>query len=408
MKIRSLVLLTALSLFLWFTPMILGQSVGDKAHLESTNPKGVPVHASVTDNSFVRWVNGTIVKVLAIDGTWFHVSAEGKEGWAAKNYVFKFDGADPDTEPPSAETQFYVVGTWNLEWFNDGKGRGFPEYNQHGPKYAPRTVDDFKTIAGIITNQLMAKILVLDEINGRHDQTSSVEMDRLVGCLGTNWAYQLTKSGEAQRIAILYDSTAARKDLCVELNLPNEKVEGKGIFEREPLLAKFTFFDGKGHAKNDLVVVGVHLASGQDLEKNHSRAMELLRAELRNQFASSALLHGEKDVLVMGDFNADRYDKHLEDFWVNYDADGLQFKTMAPEHGEDYPPTRMAGVPIFPRSRIDYVLASGKDGGILDELVQWTAQVHTELLPTDFNEFRNHVSDHIPVTVRVKVVADDD
>jgi hypothetical protein len=53
-------------------------------------------------------------------------------------------------------------------------------------------------------------------------------------------------------------------------------------------------------------------------------------------------------------------------------------------------------------------LGLSRDGGILDELVQWTAQVHTELLPTDFNEFRKHVSDHIPVTVRVKVVQDDD
>ena len=407
MKNRFLTL-AALTFLLWLPQVILGQNVGDKARIESTNPKGVPVHASATDNGFVRWVNGTLVKIVSIDDKWFQVSAEGKEGWVTKNYVFNIDGADSDPEPPEAEAQFYVVGTWNLEWFDDAKGRGFPEYNQHGPKYGPRTMDDLKTIAGIITNQLMAKVLVLDEINGMHDEASSVEMDRLLSCLGTNWAYQLTRSGGAQRIAILYDSAAARKDLCVELNLPDEKVEDKGIFERQPLVAKFTFLDGKGHLKNDLVVVGVHLASGQDLEKNHNRAMELLREDLKARFTNEPLLKGEKDVLVMGDFNADRYDKHAEDFWVNYDADGLQFKTMSPEHGEDYSPTRMAGVPLFPRSRIDYILASGKDGGILDELVQWTAQVHTELLPTDFNEFRKHVSDHIPVTVRVKVVADDD
>jgi hypothetical protein len=161
---------------LWFASQALGQNVGDKARLESTNPKGVPVHASASDACFVRRVNGTLVKVVSIDGKWFHVSAQGKEGWVTKNY----------------------------------------------------------------------------------------------------------------------------------------------------------------------------------------------------------------------------------------DADGFQFKTMSPEHGEDYPPTRMAGVPLFPRSRIDYILALGKDGGIIDGLVQWLAQVHTELLPTDFNEFRKHIGDHIPVTVRVKVVADDD
>ena len=407
---KIILFLFTLSIVLWLSPIVLGQSVGDRVRLESSNPKGVPVHPGASDTSFVRWANDTVVKVLAAEsqGKWFHISGDGKEGWVTKSYVTKIEDTDQDTEPAEAEAQVYVVGTWNLEWFDDAKGRGFPEYNHNGPKYGPRTLDDFKTIAGIITNQLLAKILVLDEINGRQNQASSVEMDRLVGCLGTNWSYEITKSGGAQRVAILYDSTTARKDFCAELNIPEEQVHGKGFFAREPLVAKFTFIDGQGHPKNDLVVVGIHLASGQELTENHNRAMDLLRTALKQKFADEPLLKGEKDVLVMGDFNADRYDDHPENIWVNYDLDGFNFKTMSPDQGEEYPATRMAGVPLFPRSKIDYILASGKDGGILDELVQWTAQVHTELLPAHFDDFRAHVSDHIPVTVRVRVVADDD
>ncbi len=42
--------------------------------------------------------------------------------------------------------------------------QGFPETPG---KYGPRTIADYQRIAGIITNRLLAKILVLNEINGK-------------------------------------------------------------------------------------------------------------------------------------------------------------------------------------------------------------------------------------------------
>ena len=33
---------------------------------------------------------------------------------------------------------------------------------------------------------------------------------------------------------------------------------------------------------------------------------------------------------------------------------------------------------------------------------------YLQLLTSDFNEFRKHTSDHLPITVQIKVVADDD
>jgi hypothetical protein len=87
----------------------------------------------------------------------------------------------------------------------------------------------------------------------------------------------------------------------------------------------------------------------------------------------------------------------------------FQFQTLSPDDDEDYAPTRMAGVPLFPRSKIDYLMGSTRPGGINDELVQLTAEVHTHLLGEgEFDDYREHVSDHLPVTVRVRVVTDDD
>ena len=124
--------------------------------------------------------------------------------------------------------------------------------------------------------------------------------------------------------------------------------------------------------------------------------------------ANGTFSSAERDVLIGGDFNANRYDNRLEDYWSGFDPTGLQFRTLSPDEDELYPGTRLAGVPLFPRSKIDYLMGSGRIGGIADELVQLEAEVHEHLLGDDFDDFREHVSDHLPVSVRIRIVADDD
>jgi hypothetical protein len=65
-------------------------------------------------------------------------------------------------------------------------------------------------------------------------------------------------------------------------------------------------------------------------------------------------------------------------------------------------------VPLHPKSKIDYLMGSMRQGGIADELTQLTAEVHTHLTSGGFDDFREHLSDHIPVSVKVRLVADDD
>ena len=86
----------------------------------------------------------------------------------------------------------------------------------------------------------------------------------------------------------------------------------------------------------------------------------------------------------------------------------MNLKTLSPEDGEEYLGTRLAGVPLAPSSKIDYLMFSNVTGGLGNDLVQSLAQVRQDLLPPNFNEWRQHLSDHIPVTVRIKIVADDD
>lgn len=399
-------------LLLLIHPNVIAQNIGDNVRLESSNLKGVPVHLGAGDNSFFRWANGTIGIIKEIDPAtgWYKVEASGKYGWVVKKYITVIkEDIDVDVEE-SAEDEVlsYVVGSWNLEHFRDNAVRGFPEYtyNPPGPKYVYRNDDDFEQIAEIIENQIFAKILVLNEINGHNKH--SRELDRLLTYLGNNWKYELTVSGKNQRIAMLYDLNVVRLDTSIELAIDEQRIQGKDILEKDPLVCKFTFLDTNGDPNNDLIVIGIHLASGQPLVQNHNKAMEELCEQLHREINNNPLLTGEKDVLIAGDFNASRYDNKIENFWEGYDDSGFRFQTLSPEDGTQYPATRLAGVPLYPRSQIDYILASGITKGIVDDLLQLTAHVHTELVTLGFDNFREHISDHLPVTIRVRVLPDDD
>ena len=312
-----------------------------------------------------------------------------------------------EPEPTGPEAPTFGVATWNLEHFQDGATRGFPENTDGGPTYSSRTTADLERIADTIKTDLRAQILILNEINGVTNQTKSVEMDRLVAIAGPTWQYRITRSGSSQRIGIMFDTASIRLGTCQEIAVSEERVQDADIFFRDPLACSFTFLDD-GRTRNDLVVVGVHLAANQNLVVNHNRAMAVLRQRLTTLFADGTFRNTERDVLIGGDFNANRYDNKGEDFWTGFDSTGFQFRTLSPEHDERYPGTRLAGVPLFPHSKIDYLIGSARTGGLADELVQLEAEVHEHLLGEDFDDYREHVSDHLPVSVRVRVVPDSD
>lgn len=387
------------------------QDVGDRVVMESPNPAGVPVHPAAGDPAFVRWANGTIGRVVEIDPAtqWRRVESNGLFGWIVRTYlrVLPPDPTPADPADPALELPTYVVGAWNLEWLHDNRRRGFPENTRGGPSFDPRVEDDYRMIAETIRDRLAARLMVLSEVNGA-DSVRSVELDRLIGKLGAGWNYYLAPSGGQQRLALLWDERAVRRDTCIEVVIPFRRVQNKDIFDRDPLVCAFTFLDSTGQTKNDLLVVGVHLASGQNLVENHTVAMAELVTRLRTLMTNGTLAAGERDVLVAGDFNASRYDNHLETFWTDLDPQGFRFRTLSPDDGEEYPGTRLAGVPLAPTSKIDYLMASGRAGGLVDELAEPVARVRVDLLPTDFTIFRRHLSDHIPVTIRLRIVDDDD
>lgn len=303
--------------------------------------------------------------------------------------------------------QSYVVGAWNLEHFHEGAKRGFPETTIRARKNS-----DYQFIASIIKD-LDVKILILEEINGElveqtdedgsFQEVQSPELKKLIGILGPSYDYVIADSGDSQRIAMLFDKRFARLNEACETTFPNVKVQGKGLFDRQPLYAHFTFLEN-GQERNDLVVVGVHLASGQGHNKNHDRAMRRLVKELADaRVEEFCIPNDEFDVLVAGDFNANRFGEPKEEFWDEMESAGWD---VLGDDGDVYSPTRLSGNPLgLKNSKIDYIIVS--KGLAEDEVRARDPVIHTDLISTP-DQFRLKASDHLPITVKIRVTTDSD
>jgi endonuclease/exonuclease/phosphatase family metal-dependent hydrolase len=300
-----------------------------------------------------------------------------------------------------AQDACYVVGTWNLEHFRADATRGFPE---RAGQISPRSASDIEAIASAIRDTMRARLLTLQEINGRGtSSTTSDEMDELVAALGGSYRYQVARSGGSQRAAFLWDEEFIRINQIFEINIPNQEIQNSDIFARNPFVAHATLLEN-GQPRNDFVFVGLHLASGQQLTQNHDAAMDRLFSELNSLEGSNSVFPaGEKDILIGGDLNASWYDTNVEQFFSELNSNG--WRVMA-RPGAGYPSTRVNG------SQIDYLIAThqaGSFGGLIrDEIEDDEAIVWHGLAWNGRFKFRDVFSDHFPVTTCVRSIADTD
>ena len=384
-----------------------GQSVSDQ-YLLSRPGKEIPGHPAAGNHSVsVRFPHGSTATILAIDAAtgWYEVEVGSTTAWIIKSYLGEKVGGG--VVQPAGEIQGVVIGTWNLEWLCDGKSRGFPENTHNGPSYDARTDQDYAAIAEVIENQLHATILVLTEVNASEHNGAiprSTEIDRLCTNLGSNYEYTVTESGGQQHVALLYDKNLVRLNSSFEIEVPLKKVENKDIFVRDPLVGHFSVLSGDDRHLSDFIVVGLHLASGQNLAKNHSAAMKLVTDTLKTLIAEGDLLPAnETDIILTGDLNLSIFDNKREQELERME-DGA-WDILA---DDEYPATRLASVPLSPQSKIDYIIVADEMRATGSEIAASQADVHQELANEQWDDFRRVFSDHFPVTVLVHPVMDDD
>ena len=215
------------------------QQEGDRVQLASSNTAGVPVHPAASNNSYVRWANGTLGIVTDFDvvSGWFEIEADdGSMGWVTNRYITVLVSTDADfddtADPDGTPILTRIIGAWNLEHFAFGRSRGFPENTRGGPTYSSRTDAEIQEIASAIRDDLGAAIMVLSEVNG-DGQHDSPEMDRLVSDLGGSWNYFIGTTGGNQRVAVLWDENQVVRNTCDEFTFADHDVQNKDIFDRD-------------------------------------------------------------------------------------------------------------------------------------------------------------------------------
>ena len=227
-----------------------------------------------------------------------------------------------------------VVTTWNIEHLGSpgrGFGGGFGGFGRYAtpPRQdeLPRRTDaQLADIAKFIDGDLKSDIIALQEIgitHKRRNRSLCKPLDKIVADLesakeGADWAYFLPYTDEVPEyddeknlhLGFMWNRKRVRLVKVLEMSMRDQKLAGKELFQRIPLMGYFEEIREDGSPGIDFVIVNVHLASGQRNDENHLIAMTLIEFGIARDMARHAI--AEPSIIIMGDFNENPNRKDAE------------------------------------------------------------------------------------------------
>jgi endonuclease/exonuclease/phosphatase family metal-dependent hydrolase len=308
-----------------------------------------------------------------------------------------------------------TVTTWNIEHLGS-PGRGFGG-GFGGGDLPKRTDSQLKQIAAFIKNDLKSDVLAVQEIaitRTRLGRSFSKPLDTVAAELNAagdaKWQYFLPsvkktppQNEHNEHLGFLWNAKRVRLLAVFEMDLLNQELAGKNLFDRKPLVGYFEAVDDQGKSKNDFVLVNVHLGSGQDNDESHLIAMTLIEYSLDRNLGQNAVT--ESDAIILGDFNDNpNSEKNGKKLHTPALYAHMQFKGYVDLSTADLKTTRMNAQL---NSLIDHILVNK---GAKKHVEQDKATIFQ---PgggdsTKFAEWRKTFSDHFPLSFKLKITADDD
>lgn len=305
------------------------------------------------------------------------------------------------------------IGSFNIEFLGDTQRSHYWDNKPY--KLEPRTQNEVKQIAGMISQTLGLEVVVLEEID-----TGSQRYAWLKESLG-QMGYKFlegTNSENKQFVVVAYKEDEIELGGWEELKVPNEfsipvdfqhePCEAGG--QRRPLAATFKAKKGKF----DFMLVGVHLKSQRDGDCSHvirrQQASDLVAA-----LSAHPWLKKEKDVIIIGDFNAALEDTPPFTTASKGEINSLQPLTQAgfvdlsaavhraPDSSTfSYLPRRYRGVidhlMVVPKATTEYRHRSTIIYKVPDD----------QSNPKGYKSYYDIVSDHAPVYASFRIDLDDD
>tara|TARA_Y100000385_G_scaffold210723_1_gene218668 strand:+ start:432 stop:1493 length:1062 start_codon:yes stop_codon:yes gene_type:complete len=324
-----------------------------------------------------------------------------------------------------------VITTWNIEHLGSpgrGFGGGFGGFGRYAKpprkdQLPKRTDEQLNKIADLISTDLMSDIIALQEVavtHKRRHRSLCKPLDQIVNHLESakekeDWAYHIPYVDEVPELddeknihlGFMWNRKRVKLVKVFEMSMRDQKLAGKELFERAPLLGYFEEVRSDGSPGLDFVVVNVHLASGQQHDENHLIAMTLIEYGITRDLARHAI--SEPSVIIMGDFNENPNRK---------DASGKALTSPALSAHMQFKGYKYLTTPEMQFTRLNNHLTS-----MIDHiLVNKSAQAHviepkaTIYRPGNgplgdkkiFPQWRATYSDHLPISFKIKSSKDND
>lgn len=217
--------------------------------------------------------------------------------------VLLFGCYDETKSVRDSDPKNVVIGTFNVEWLGDGV-----------TDRVKRDEADYKRIAKVI-EKTSVDIMALQEIE------NAAAMKKLMKYL-PDYKYHISKSGGAQKLAVVYKGTVKVKNIGDYTPLEVKKRSSRpGLI----IEAKKGNFDFK--------VMVVHFKSTSRWDNTPAKRKESVsirrkQAEIAADWVIKSLAQGkEKDLMIIGDFNDTPHRKKDPTLNVLEDKAGLVFLT---------------------------------------------------------------------------------
>jgi endonuclease/exonuclease/phosphatase family metal-dependent hydrolase len=279
------------------------------------------------------------------------------------------------------------IGAWNLEWLGTANQRGS---DAKGVERSPHDL-------AVMIMLLGADVLGVEEVKGvpgggelRNPILDGV-MSELKGMTGAEWRYRIfpnRRNLNDQCCGVVWNTArlTAGAFTALEVDESLATTTDHGFLVRRPVLAQFS----AGAGKTDFGLVVIHLKCCDEREQRAAEARAIVKGLTP---LMKALREG--DVLIIGDSNMNRHD---EPGVVELARAGF-----ADLNAQD------AGTYIAGGGALDRAFTPPGPGGkgTQPEFAGSTFNVYRYPGLTDWQQ-RVMLSDHRPVYVDVKVMADDD
>ncbi|MET0624386.1 MAG: endonuclease/exonuclease/phosphatase family protein [Pyrinomonadaceae bacterium] len=305
------------------------------------------------------------------------------------------------------------IGSFNIEFLGDTQRTHYWDGKQY--KLEPRTQNEVKQIAGMIFQTLGLEVVVLEEIDTGSQRYAWLKES--LGQVGYKFL-EGTNSENKQFVVVAYKDDEIQLGSWGELEVPNEfsipvdfqhepcAAEG----QRRPLAATFKAKKGKF----DFMLVGVHLKSQRDGDCSH-----IIRRQQAEDLVAALKVHPwlkkEKDVIIVGDFNA-----ALEDTPPFTTASKGEIGSLRPLTTIGFVDLCAAVHRAPDSSTFSYLPRPYR--GVIDHLMvvpKATTEYHKgstiihkvpddKLNPKDHKSYYDIVSDHAPVYASFRIDLDDD